>query len=233
MGNAKGTIARRDSRITGEERRAQILETALDLVAERGVPGTTMARIAAKVGVSEPALYRYFDTRLELLLAAIDLLRDRARGWITSSSEPNALQRLREIGESHASFVSGEGEGFSSPLLDFIAASPHAGLRARLRETHFENIGVLAGIVDEGKAQGSIRQDADSELVAWQVMRLAWAETVSSLMGLDQSVNKEVSAMMLTRILADIAASAQVDAPENEGRTLKESEAGAGPIIAQ
>lgn len=217
MRGTRDVVATSSARLTGEERRAQIVEAATRLVAERGVAGATMARIAAAVGITEPALYRHFDSRVEILLAAVDLLRDRALLWIRSSSNPYVPDRLREIGRSHASFVSVDMEGFSSPLFEFIAQSPHDGLRERLRETHLENIQVLAGIVDEGKAQGSIRQDADSELVAWQLMRLAWAETVSSLMGLDQSVNRDVSAMMLERILGDIAAPVQMHAPGETG----------------
>lgn len=47
-------------------RQLEILTAARDLAAERGFEGTTMADIAAKVGVVESALYRHFESKRDL-----------------------------------------------------------------------------------------------------------------------------------------------------------------------
>ena len=83
---------------------------------------------------------------------------------------------------------------------------------------------MLAEIIDEGKVQGSIRADVASELVAWQFMRLAWAEDFCSLLGLEQSANADVSAHMLDRILADIAAPGYQAPPSECGVCLESTE---------
>lgn len=54
-----------------EATRRQILDAALELAAEDGWPGVTMRKIADRVNYTHPALYAYFATRDDLLLALL------------------------------------------------------------------------------------------------------------------------------------------------------------------
>jgi AcrR family transcriptional regulator len=56
-----------------EQTRAEIKEIALRQLAEGGTGAVALTRIAKEVGLSGPALYRYFDSRDALLT---DLIRD-------------------------------------------------------------------------------------------------------------------------------------------------------------
>jgi len=62
--------ARRAKRPTADERREAILREGLRCFAARGFSGTTTREIAAGVGITEAALYRYFSGK-EALYAAI------------------------------------------------------------------------------------------------------------------------------------------------------------------
>ena len=66
--------------MTDEEKQQRIVDAVLSLVAKHGVQGTTTARIAATVGVSEPTIYRTFRNRREMLLAAADKVWQQRRG---------------------------------------------------------------------------------------------------------------------------------------------------------
>ena len=219
-----GFEKRKRGRPPGLERRQQILEATLGLVAQRGVDSTTITRIASAVGVTEGALYRHFDSREDILRAAGELLGERLRQWITAPSNPNVLERLREISQSHAPRMLEDAQSFLVPAFAFIVANPDLGLRQAAREGHLQFVNMLAEIIDEGKVQGSIRADVASELVAWQFMRLAWAEDFCSLLGLEQSANADVSAHMLDRILADIAAPGYQAPPSECGVCLESTE---------
>lgn len=56
-------------RLTREERRLQLLETARLIVREEGADGLTLGRLAARAGVSKPVAYDHFETRSGLLIA--------------------------------------------------------------------------------------------------------------------------------------------------------------------
>lgn len=61
MGGKKRT------RLSPEDRRMQLLDSARDLIQENGLSGFTMEALATEAGVSNPLVYKYFDTRLSLL----------------------------------------------------------------------------------------------------------------------------------------------------------------------
>lgn len=54
-----------------ERQEALILEAAMKVIAERGLPETRMADIASEIGVSAPSLLHYFTTKDELLARAL------------------------------------------------------------------------------------------------------------------------------------------------------------------
>src|SRR5437763_9280592 len=58
-------------RITGEERRAQLMDVALALFAEQGYEGTSTRDIAAAAGITEGLIFKYFPTKRALLRAVI------------------------------------------------------------------------------------------------------------------------------------------------------------------
>ena len=58
----------------GEVRRAQILEAAAALFAEKGYQRATVKEIAARAGVAPGTIYLYFENKRELLLAIADRL---------------------------------------------------------------------------------------------------------------------------------------------------------------
>ncbi len=67
------------ARLQASERQQQILETALRCFAAGGYHATTTARLAEAAGVTEPILYRHFDGKLGLFLAAVDEAGARLR----------------------------------------------------------------------------------------------------------------------------------------------------------
>ena len=68
-------------RLDPDQRRAAILEAAVEAFAERGYPDVTMAAVGAAAGASEALVYRYFGSKdalyLEIVRSAIDDLRVR------------------------------------------------------------------------------------------------------------------------------------------------------------
>ncbi|WP_194893250.1 TetR/AcrR family transcriptional regulator [Catenulispora pinisilvae] len=56
----------------GARRRAEILDVAAHLFAQRGYRGVATAEIAQQIGITEPALFYYFPTKTALLQAVIE-----------------------------------------------------------------------------------------------------------------------------------------------------------------
>src|SRR5438067_12182421 len=58
-------------RLKAPQRREQLIEVATKLFAKWGYDATTTAAIAEAAGVTEPILYRHFDSKQELFVAIV------------------------------------------------------------------------------------------------------------------------------------------------------------------
>ncbi|MDX3711532.1 TetR/AcrR family transcriptional regulator [Streptomyces europaeiscabiei] len=77
--------------VRGEERRAEIVLATLEVIAERGYRGASMAAIAERVGLTQQGLLHYFPTKDALLVAVLEE-RDR---W---DAVPDSALRLDLLG---------------------------------------------------------------------------------------------------------------------------------------
>lgn len=53
-------------------RQNDIVDAAIDIIGENGIQGLTIKRLAQEVGVTEPALYRHFDNKQEIVIAVLE-----------------------------------------------------------------------------------------------------------------------------------------------------------------
>ncbi|MEU9442522.1 TetR/AcrR family transcriptional regulator [Streptomyces sp. NPDC048304] len=65
-----------NARVRSEERRAEIVGAALEVIAERGYRGASLAAVAERVGLTQQGLLHHFPTK-EALLVAVLQERDR------------------------------------------------------------------------------------------------------------------------------------------------------------
>ena len=77
-------------RLSGDERRASIIDAACKLFAEKGFRGTTTRELAAAVGVTEPILYEHFKTKRDLYSAIIEAKAKEGIDSLTALSEQYA-----------------------------------------------------------------------------------------------------------------------------------------------
>ncbi|WP_369237242.1 TetR/AcrR family transcriptional regulator [Streptomyces sp. R21] len=59
------------ARVRSEERRAEIVRAALEVIAERGYRGASLASVAERVGLTQQGLLHHFPTKDALLVAVL------------------------------------------------------------------------------------------------------------------------------------------------------------------
>jgi AcrR family transcriptional regulator len=100
-------------RMTGKERRAQLLDIGRRLFAERGLDGTSIEEIAAQAGVSKPVVYEHFGGKEGLYAVVVDREVERFLTMATTLLEGEdtmakfevaAVQLLRYIQENSDGF---------------------------------------------------------------------------------------------------------------------------------
>jgi AcrR family transcriptional regulator len=66
--------------------RAAILESATELLYRRGLDGTGIAELCAKVGASKETLYRHFGSKDGLIEAVLAARSERVTRWLTDAA---------------------------------------------------------------------------------------------------------------------------------------------------
>jgi AcrR family transcriptional regulator len=69
--------ARRRERLPRDERTAAIMDVAREVFCEKGYAEASTAEIAARAGVVEGTLYRYFPTKRDLLIKVVEAFYER------------------------------------------------------------------------------------------------------------------------------------------------------------
>lgn len=58
------------------ERQQQILNTSISIIAQEGIQNLTTKNLSAKIGVSEAALYRHYDSKHSILMGILDMFKE-------------------------------------------------------------------------------------------------------------------------------------------------------------
>lgn len=87
------TTSEPTKRLTGEQRRTQLLEVAARLFAERGYQATTMDDVAEAAGVTKPLLYQHFNSKKDLYLELVDEVAGRILSAIAGADARAATGR--------------------------------------------------------------------------------------------------------------------------------------------
>jgi AcrR family transcriptional regulator len=151
-------------KLSGEERRGQIVRAALAIVAEQGAGSLSIAAVAHRVGLAPSALYRHYPDK-DAMIA--DLLRRVGEGIranierAVAEAPEDPLAALGALLQRHVQFVV-ENRGF--PLLLFSdLVTQHPERRRTLLENLDRFRGGVADILREGRRQGLVRPDVNPE----------------------------------------------------------------------
>jgi AcrR family transcriptional regulator len=199
-------LAQGSKRMNADARKRQIAEVTVELIAQHGLRGATMARIAETAGVRQASLYTHFGSRREILLAALDVVYEKIYASRETRSDENSLERLRQMCDHHLELWATQGERHHAhALLEFIAGARSEGLREILAEKHLQSIEAYADVVRAGQREGTIPASVDADQVAWLITGWAFAGDVSHLMGFKKFLDPSVSVHWLDVIFASFS----------------------------
>ena len=100
-------------RMTGQERRAQLLDVGRRVFAERGYEAASIEEIANRGGVSKPVVYEHFGGKEGLYAVVVDRETQRLLTRITESlvgDNPHVL--LQQAADALLSYIEEESDGF-------------------------------------------------------------------------------------------------------------------------
>jgi AcrR family transcriptional regulator len=102
------------SRMTGKQRREQLIEVGRKLFADKGFEGTTVEEIAAKANVSKPVVYEHFGGKEGLYAVVVDREIAALLGGITGtlSAELGSRETLERAAGALLDYIESNTDGF-------------------------------------------------------------------------------------------------------------------------
>ncbi|HXH23439.1 MAG TPA: TetR/AcrR family transcriptional regulator [Dehalococcoidia bacterium] len=195
-----------------EERRAQILWAAIQCVAELGIEGATMKKIAERAGVSTGMITYYFRSKNDLMKNALafghSMVGERSRRLREGNRSREFLPTLFEV-----SLVD---DAPSVPPLSFwIEYWAHASRDSELKDFRAERIArfrqTIAEAVKGGIQAGRYRESLDPLLAADLLQ--AVLDGLQLKVALDSATVSRSRAMKVVRFLLHLMA---VESPPEE-----------------
>lgn len=116
----------RSGRMPRDARRAQLLESALDVFVAQGYHAAAMDDIAERAGVSKPVLYQHFPGKLELYLALLDNACDQVVDGVREAlaSTDNNKERVAATTEAFYAYVANAGGAFRLVFESDLTSEP-------------------------------------------------------------------------------------------------------------
>ncbi len=154
----------------GEDTHERILAAAVDHFSRYGYASTSIARIAADVGISDAAIIHHFGTKQELFLTVIDV---REQPFVSIYAESGSAREL------FGRFVSSVRESMQQPeLVRFRAVLNGESLlesnpaRDRMRTNVASTLDKLVPVLERGVADGELKPDVDARQVLLELIAL-------------------------------------------------------------
>ena len=155
------SAARPRVRMTGAERRQQLVTVARELFGRRGYEATSVEEVAASADVSKPVVYEHFGGKEGLYAVVVDremrLLLDRFESAFSSGGPPREL--LERAALVLLDYIEEDTDGFRVLTRDAPAVAGGAGTFSSL-------IGEVASKVEHILARQFAARDYDPRLAA-------------------------------------------------------------------
>jgi AcrR family transcriptional regulator len=167
-------------RLRKAERKRQLLATAKQLFVTHGYTATTTEKIAQAAGVSEPVLYRHFESKKALLLEVLQEVREatlnRWRSETANLTDP--LAKLHAIADMYLGTTREHAVEFRIMHRTLMETDDEEVL-ASLRSFYLDSEGLLAQVITEGQQAGVFRRELDPRVGAWELIRSALGYTLT------------------------------------------------------
>ena len=141
------------ARISTEERQNHIIDEAINIIHEQGFQSLSIREISDKVGISEPAIYRHFLNKEDIILGILSRFSQFDEKLIASLGDSDTpIERIGRFVNFHFSFLEKNPE-FTSVLFseDIFSQSPI--LREKIMMIIGKRRRILTEILNSGNAK--------------------------------------------------------------------------------
>jgi len=172
-------------RMSAEERRTALLETACQVFSKCSYHRATTAEIARGARVTEPILYRHFASKRDLYLACLDAAWAECRAmWEAAvAGEADSSFWVGAMGRSYLSAKDKKGLVANLWIQALTEGNDDPEIRRYVRRHMREVHRFVADVIRRSQEAGGIIEDRDPDAEAWLFLSIGLLATVDRRLG--------------------------------------------------
>lgn len=158
------------------ERQQQIIDESVKIIANKGIQGLTIKTLAKSIGISEPGIYRHFESKTEILLCILVEFKKTASHFseIILKHDGNAIEKMAFMFTQMIDLFI-ENKSIVSVMFAEEIFKNEIILKDKIFEIVDLQASILENIILQGQSNNIIRNDVDEKglaLIAMGSLRL-------------------------------------------------------------
>ncbi len=180
-------------RLAAPERRRQIAEAALHILATAGVHRLTSVELARAVGVADASLFRHFANKEAIIAAAIDLFEGYLAQSLDAATEPEPIRRLHRFFAHRLGLVRARPEVLQLAFNDRLLEAGGLAQAERVRAIVGRSRKFIHDCLTQAQQAGQCRTDLPADVLVWALSGVMRGAALSPVSILERSLGPDGS----------------------------------------
>ncbi len=153
------------------ERQTEIIDCSIEIIDRKGIQGLTIKNISKEIGVSEPAIYRHFKSKTDIILAILENFRIMADflSEAMDNFDGSAIEKINFMFNKMMEMFTEQPSLVSVIFSEEIFKNENQ-LLEKITEILNLNQNTVENILNKGQEQNNVRQDINSQSLALIIM---------------------------------------------------------------
>ncbi len=147
-------------------RQQQILEASIELIDKHGIQGFTIKNLSKKIQISEPGIYRHFESKFDILDTIMDIFKQRIQDYHKFLNDPNNKPevRIRNFFDTVLKAFC-KNPAFASVIFSEEIFQNEEKIIQKIREIQEMNAGIMRELILEIQAGNGQHNNIDPDLI--------------------------------------------------------------------
>jgi len=153
------------------ERQHQIIEESINIIDEKGIQGLTIKNLSKAIGISEPGIYRHFESKTEILLSILNNFKEMAEmlSGMMNDFEGTAIEKIDFMFSRMLDLFS-ETPSMVSVIFSEEIFKNEELLKLKITEVLNIHAQTIENIISKGQEEKNVRKDIELKTLALMIM---------------------------------------------------------------
>ena len=153
------------------DRQTEIIDKSISIIGKKGIQGLTIKNLSKEIGISEPAIYRHFESKTAILITILDNFKEMASfmGATLKDNNGAAMEKI-EFMFTQIIDIFSVTPCFISVIFSEEVFKNEIILKEKVIEIMDQNEQTIETIIKQGQDKGEVRTDIDNNTLALIIM---------------------------------------------------------------